>query len=775
MTRDRFHIVALLALSLAWSCAREVSGPDSDGLVATMEPLVHTKASIADPVPGEQYGVFTWDDDTRIAIHTTTGNGTYVISRMEEKSADGKTATFRPRLGGTRDGYAIYPIEAADGGYPGVDGRELRVYWYREHFVNISLANWKERYTTFAEAPMAAVNDPRYNTLEFKHLGGIIRLHIDQIPSNTRYIRIRSVSPDPVLYGSFKVDMSGAKPIVTPVSGEVGNVVYFSFSNDILNGLDASNGYGAGAINNVVLNLPVPPGTYNALRVEAWRANYYSSSQYNQIGKIVCPPVTVACGQAVDVDVPINRYVYGVVLNPVDINSSGTNGRTPKNLSISTLLRPVNVPFNILDLEGTGLSGKTADIHMTCTTDDPSIAQVYVNKSATGLPQIYVFGVSPGTTTLHSWVRKRYYDEEIYGSIQVTVAAASTFSVISPTTSMDTGSTMNLTVSSIPEEAGDRTLDYTWQIVSRSGASDASIAWDKQKAVLTAGSEVGWVDINCSVSYNGSSPVTSSTLRILIGDKDKPDGTVKGLFKVADSKIVYFGRSNLYSTQAEPDKFRLVENQFDVLYSKDPNWSDSCTDIPYDFAEYDLFSSEVAETTFADPSTSPAVYWNNNDADSSTGWYTLSAAEWKYLLETRRATTVAGTADARFLRVRLGVHFGLVIFPDTYVHPVSVQAIPSGRINSATASAIDLRYEEWEDMERAGAVFLPAAGMFEEIQRHIYFYHNSAVSYWSRDRRIFIFRIAPLNNFGNNADNYSSPYDPGAGFYVPVRLVKDVF
>lgn len=766
MFRDSLHILFLLALLVIGSCTQESPEADSGSLVATMEAPVQTKVSVADPVPGTTYGVFTWDDDTRIAIHTNTGNGSYIIARMVEKSADGKTATFRPRLTGTRDGYAVFPITAADGGYPGVDARGFHVYWHKEHYVNNSTANWKERYTSYAETPMAAVNDPNSNTLEFKHLGGVLRLHIDQIPSQTKYIKVRSADSDPAIQGSFEVDLSGATPVVTPVSGEVGHSVNFVFSNIILSGVSATEG----AINNVVLNLPVPPGTYNALRIEAWKqdTNPNSSGSVNYC-RYYCDPVTVACGQVVDMDIPLLRYISGVVINPYKSTLD------QQDVTISTLLRPETVTYRVKDLAGTAGTGTAyGNMHITCSTEDPSIAQVYVDKNETEAPVIKVFGVSPGTTTLHVWVRKEYYDEEVHGSGNVIVSPSSTFSVISPTTSMDKGSTMNLTVSSIPEGVGDRTLDYTWQIVDRDGASDASISWDRQKAVLSAGSELGWVDVNCAVSYNGSTPVTSTTLKILIGSDTRPDGVVDGLFKVSDTKLVFFGRANLYATSAEPDKYRLTEHQYDVLYSKDPNWSDSCTDIPYSFAEYDLFLHDVAGTTFGDPSTSPDVYWNNNDVDKSTGWYTLSGAEWKYLLETRRASTVAGTDNARYLKVRVGVHFGVVIFPDTYTHPASVQAIPSGRINNSKASCIDLRYEEWEDMERAGAVYLPAAGLFQDAERHIYFYHNSIVTSWSNNKQLFFFRINPLNASDNASDNYESPHTEADTYYAPIRLVKDM-
>lgn len=765
MNKGIKHTVILLGLLLLPSCAKELAESGQDGLVATIEAPAATKMSVADPVPGEHYGAFTWDDDTRIAIHTDTGGGSFIIARMEEKSTDGKTATFRPTLTGTRDGYAVFPYTAADGGYPGVDERGLRVYWHKEHYVDNSRADWKEYYTARTESPMVAVNDPNSTTLDFKHLGGVLRLHIDQIPNRTKYLKIRSLDPDPPIQGSYIVDMSGAEPVVSAVSGEVERSVNFVFSTIILNGLSSYDA--VGAINNVVLNLPVPPGTYNSLRVQAFRETYGNS--YNQntsnLCRYNCTPVTVARGQVADVEVNMQRSIGDRILfnyNKYD---------NPSDLTLTKLLTPVKVVYKPRNINDDGWVGADGDMHLTCSMEDPSIAQVYVQKTASGAPEIMVFGVAPGTTKMHAWVRRRSYDDEVHGTLNVIVSPTSTFTVISPTTSMDTGSTMDLTVSSVPEGAGDRTLDYTWRIVTRSGASGATLASDKQKAVLTAGAEKGWVDINCDISYNGSAPVTSATLKILIGDAARPDGTVDGLFKVSATKLVYFGRANLYATKADPDKYRFTEHQYDVMYSKDPGWSDNCIDPPYSFDEYDLFPYNVPETVFSSAATSPAVYWNNNDVDSSTGWYVLTWTEWNYLLKTRRASTVSGTADARYLRARVGVHYGIVIFPDTYIHPVSVQALPGDRINKNNAVPIDIRCEEWEDMEQAGAVFLPAAGVFQSSPRRIYYYHDSGVFYWSGAHRYFSFLIDTLDN-KNTDDSSEGDYKTS---YAAVRLVKNVF
>lgn len=56
--------------------------------------------------------------------------------------------------------------------------------------------------------------------------------------------------------------------------------------------------------------------------------------------------------------------------------------------------------------------------------------------------------------------------------------------------------------------------------------------------------------------------------------------------------------------------------------------------------------------------------------------------------------------------------YGLIIFPDTYIHPSSDLAPLPPKINDPNSAFTDNNYTiaQWTEMEKAKAVFLPAAG-----------------------------------------------------------------
>ena len=87
----------------------------------------------------------------------------------------------------------------------------------------------------------------------------------------------------------------------------------------------------------------------------------------------------------------------------------------------------------------------------------------------------------------------------------------------------------------------------------------------------------------------------------------------------------------------------------------------------------------------------------------SEGWYTLSTAEWQYLLNNGSYAN-----ETRANKYGIGtIHnvLGLIILPDGYEAPSGIStAFVSGTINTTYLDA------DWSKMEAAGAVFLPAAG-----------------------------------------------------------------
>lgn len=93
-----------------------------------------------------------------------------------------------------------------------------------------------------------------------------------------------------------------------------------------------------------------------------------------------------------------------------------------------------------------------------------------------------------------------------------------------------------------------------------------------------------------------------------------------------------------------------------------------------------------------------------------SNWRTLTSAEWTYVFNSRSASTVNGTSNARYAKATVADKAGIILFPDTYTHPSGVTAPAS--INTANAAFSVNNYDTtaWGKMEAAGCIFLPAAG-----------------------------------------------------------------
>ena len=99
-----------------------------------------------------------------------------------------------------------------------------------------------------------------------------------------------------------------------------------------------------------------------------------------------------------------------------------------------------------------------------------------------------------------------------------------------------------------------------------------------------------------------------------------------------------------------------------------------------------------------------------NGGNVANRWRTPTQAEWDYLLKTRNASTVNGTPNARFAQATVNGLGGLIIFPDTYVHPVGITQPTNINNGSASWSSNVYTDADWTAMDHRGAIFLPATG-----------------------------------------------------------------
>lgn len=235
-------VSALAALLLA-ACTPEeiVYSPDNEPntglrtitLSASCEASA-TKAAIADNLsfswtPGDQIAV--WAGSETAGDYYTSA--TYVSGNR-----------FSVQLSGTRRNYAVYPAGIADRN--NATSSSLKVNLPAEY-------DFREVGSDYSPMPMLAVNTEGAN-LEFKHLGGLIRITIGSIPEGASYA---TVDLGKKINGSFPVHVASDGSYI--VADESDGTTSTKF-------LIPSTG-------SVVLNLPVPTGEYNSITVKIFDAS----------------------------------------------------------------------------------------------------------------------------------------------------------------------------------------------------------------------------------------------------------------------------------------------------------------------------------------------------------------------------------------------------------------------------------------------------------------------------------------------------------------------
>ncbi len=274
------------------------------------------------------------------------------------------------------------------------------------------------------------------------------------------------------------------------------------------------------------------------------------------------------------------------------------------------------------------------------------------------------------------------------------------------------------------------------------------------------------------------------------------DGELKQ-FSVSSTQKVYFSRANLMCNAANPDQpvWGFHENQIDECpgFGAINNTSGTGTSGIHITSsnEMDRFSwgfknpTSVSENDWVDGSRN--LNWNDGTdwgcalRNTAYGnyWRTLTAAEWKYLLNTR--------SGKRFLRVSW-----YQPIPDTYdaTYTNGIIIAPDGYNGGSTSS-----WAEWNkankkkyttkavvtELLNAGCVFLPALGYREGSYYYEYNYHYSngdfmIGNYWTatggtQQPNSSQVPQATAFRFEDDAINYA--YYPQRHLGMCVRLVWD--
>lgn len=208
-----------------------------------------------------------------------------------------------------------------------------------------------------------------------------------------------------------------------------------------------------------------------------------------------------------------------------------------------------------------------------------------------------------------------------------------------------------------------------------------------------------------------------------------PEGALSGLFSVSSTKQVCFSMGNLQYTQST-QTWSFAAQQYEFIGTDNVEGGNVTHDATYGDRKsgdaladkIDLFGWSgstgaaqwgVSTSTDYNDYSGDFADWGHNIGDGTT-WRTLTYEEWNYLLNTRaNASTLQGVARINLNADGSEYANGLILLPDSWIAPAGVtfkSGFASGWGVQAYAIYQTLTLDQWQTLEKSGAVFFPASG-----------------------------------------------------------------
>ena len=197
--------------------------------------------------------------------------------------------------------------------------------------------------------------------------------------------------------------------------------------------------------------------------------------------------------------------------------------------------------------------------------------------------------------------------------------------------------------------------------------------------------------------------------------QESPESFLGGLFSVSADKQVRFSKGNLQYTQSA-NVWAFAAHQYDMLGTANVNGSVLANTI-------DLFGWSGNTATTAKWGISLSLKYNDYSGDfadwgqhigDGSLWRTLTNDEWTYLRSGRaNASNLMGVARINLDAEGTTYANGLILLPDSWTCPEDI-TFKSGFASEDNVQAYadyqTFTLAQWEKLEAAGAVFLPASG-----------------------------------------------------------------
>lgn len=256
--KKSFLFAAIVVFSVV-ACQKErpVAQEGNYTIRASRESSVDTRSTISDK------GAFAWSAGDAIGLW----NGKKFIKLTT--NASGATADFTGTMVGTAQSYAVFPFALN----ANVESGTLKVTLPSSY-------EWKEGETN---SPMLAECGENPTSLSFKHLGGLVKVSIKNVPADaTKFV----LTADKDIAGEYSVENIEGTNIIKSTSTEANNSVAFTFT--------------AGIAKEMVFYVPVPVGEYKftvALHkddgTQLWSFDGSSINKVNRAKFILMPELTI--------------------------------------------------------------------------------------------------------------------------------------------------------------------------------------------------------------------------------------------------------------------------------------------------------------------------------------------------------------------------------------------------------------------------------------------------------------------------------------------------
>lgn len=763
-------LAAALLLPLP-SCVQPLSGGDvpedpsarpAGWLAARLEDAPPTKISVDGTT-----GFCTWateEPKDRIAVwvsgtSTTTPPVTdgYIDCEVTVRpaSADLRVGGVTLPVSGTqkREHYAVFPAASAVAAYH--TAADFRVRYPASYDLSGVPAASLENY---AQLPMVACNDAVANpSLLFYHVGGVLRLHLSNASlAGATTVKVTFIGKE--VTGVFKVvDGPGTG------SGRTENAPVSDGGNEVTFTVPA-----VGAAGETWVNVPLPWGDYSGLKavqvdvgggvsktqVKAAPWSDIARRQGKKLEFTFSGPgalsyVDIASDEAVtvwkDQDVPAFEAA-AFDADGVLIASSGFSW-TSSDPEVATVTSDGKVTAR-----SAGATTIKASYSAGGVTKEDSF-MLYVNEASVTLKPASLLGRVGKTRKISAEVTYTRNGAWSVPELSWTSSDAATVTLAETATLPGEDNTVNFHQVTAPSSP----VSVTASILASDGTTVASDACDVEvvhkayvpgKFTVSEGKSVWFASGNVvfEANYNGSS--SGKGPGAAPAGQAPAQGAANRVWKFADNQWDYYvsetiGDDGIYrydhlgwatagvgnGTYASdethkkyfPWQISNAENQNTNNYygygpySESSSWTKS-DNLPYGSVVGNTWRGSSVErycdwgVNFDDAGnmrTVPATF-----TEAARTWYTLSAYEWNYLLTTRyRALQLYGlgmilTEDGDYVA-------GLIVLPDNWECPEDCSFVPSmdysANAYGATGS-VPGRHGSWEEMEAAGAVFLPAAG-----------------------------------------------------------------